>query len=262
MHFQYISDLHLEFVKPKLCNIKNILIPSAPYLAILGDLSNPYNKNFGEFFNYYSPLFKNIFYVSGNHEYYYKKTFEEIETHIQFICSKYPNVHYLNNKTIQIENIIILGTTLWSNTLNNLHIKYYLNDYIKIYSTRDTEDTEDTEDKKLINVTPKFTTSLHLHSVEWLNSELEKYKDQIIIVLTHHLPSFKLIHPKYAECEYNDGFVSDLDYIFEKNNNIKYWLCGHTHTQINICINQTICLTNPCGYPGETQYNKQACIDI
>lgn len=250
--FQFISDLHLEFLKPKLVHIKKFLIPSAPNLLILGDLVPPTHPNFKLFFDYYSPLFEHIYYVSGNHEYYSKKTYFEIEDCLKNECSKYPNVHYLNNQSILLENdnIVILGTTLWSNTLNNKYIKYDMNDYYKIY------------EKENKNVTTKFTTNLHLQAVEWLNSELELHRDKTILVLTHHLPSFKMIHEKYKDSQINDGFASHLDDIMNTHSNIKYWLCGHTHSAIHIRINQTECITNPCGYPGETTYNKKAIIEI
>ena len=48
MKIQLISDLHLEFYNEIIDSnvIKKILIPSAPYLAICGDLCYPYKNQY------------------------------------------------------------------------------------------------------------------------------------------------------------------------------------------------------------------------
>lgn len=61
-----ISDTHIIFSK------KNFPMPesSSDYLFCAGDIGNPKDKMFKKFFDSASSLYKQIFYVTGNHEYY------------------------------------------------------------------------------------------------------------------------------------------------------------------------------------------------
>lgn len=261
MQFQFASDLHLEFVTG---TIDQIIEPSAPYLALLGDIGYPFSDIYQEFIGWCSKMFTKIFIISGNHEYYVqhisaRPTMNEIDNQIQKVCSLYPNVIFLNNSLCQLtDDIIILGTTLWSFIPPNDRpiIKHFMNDYRNIYALNDTG-------KHRILVTPVDTTSIHVENVKWLNEQLNQHTNKTIIVLTHHLPSFKLINEKYANEPSNSGFASNLDHLMENHTNIKYWLCGHTHSCAKVMIGSTTCLINPCGYPGENdKFDKKAVIDL
>ena len=77
-----------------------------------------------------------------------------------------------------------------------------------------------------------------------------------IIVITHHLPTRHLIHPKYYK--YNDTtgccFVSDLDHI--QSPQLLAWICGHTHTSMSYIHQQpphTLYLVNPLGNDNENE---------
>lgn len=259
---QFLSDIHLENHKQEV-NILNFLKPSATYLAILGDLGYPNHENYKEFLRQASALFEKVFLVSGNHEYYitqYKEfnTMDDVNKLIQEICTNFPNIFYLNNKEyILDDDIIILGTTLWSNIPEeySAHVALMLNDYNYIYKNHNNEKLNiDTND-----VTKLFNTNL-----EWLSENLNYYKNKKIIILSHHLPSFQLIHRMYVGNVINYGFASNLDYFMKEKNNIKYWLCGHTHFCMEAKINECFCITNPLGYRGShnRNYNKEKIITI
>ena len=74
------------------------------------------------------------------------------------------------------------------------------------------------------------------------------------IVMTHHLPSYKLIHPEYQKIEYekyNSAYASDSDGLVYK---AKLWIHGHTHKASDIIFDGiTRCICNPYGY-----YNDDA----
>ena len=253
---QFTSDLHLEFYKEDM-DIKTWLIPSAPYLAILGDLGYPYHKNFMEFLSQVSKIYKKVFFVPGNHEYYQydvqkAQTIEEINLKIKKICSSFDNVFMLNNNEYILDNYIILGTTLWSKIPEEYEemIKYNINDYNDIYYNLNNE-------KRLI--TTQFINAEYIKNLNWLENTIEKYKDKKkIIIMTHHLPSLKLIHKKYDSCPVNCAFASDLDYLIEKYVNIKYWLCGHTHSHVKATINNCLCIANPFGYNEKNEVENKA----
>lgn len=257
---QLISDIHLEFYKD--INILDFVSPCAPYLAICGDLGYPHLDNFKEFITQASKLYTKVFYVSGNHEYYTCKndslpTIEEIDNQIETICNSLGNVYYLNDKEHLLTNdIVILGTTLWTDIPEDkqMRIQQIVNDYRYIYTT---------EDDCKCTITSEFTTALHNDHVKWLTKKLEEHKDKKVIILTHHLPSFEMISEMYKGSDMNYAFASDLDYLIEKYDGIKFWLCGHTHSNMEVKINNCICITNPLGYKNENKhYNKERFIHI
>ena len=78
MKIRYLSDIHLEFIKPNKLEkfIKKIPIDenSIDEICILaGDIGNPYSSNYDVFMKFISKNFKKSFVIAGNHEYYNKK---------------------------------------------------------------------------------------------------------------------------------------------------------------------------------------------
>lgn len=270
---QYLSDIHLETRKNT--NFNSLLKPSANYLALCGDIGYSDIDIFLCFLEYCSVNFKEVFYVPGNHEFYnhqsrikFKKyksqiknecndlqKFKELEEKYRIetkeeknkillnICNQFKNIHYMDKAVFKIPetDVIIIGCTLWTNLLSNFEMEYY-NDFKKIYET-----SEQTLTIKTYN--------------EWNNEDIlflkksileNKNKNNKIIVLTHHCPTDEVILDKYkVNAGSNNCFFSNQNLITEMGDEIKLWLCGHTHGCKKIKINNTIVATNTLGYEGE-----------
>jgi Icc-related predicted phosphoesterase len=95
---------------------------------------------------------------------------------------------------------------------------------------------------------------LFLKNVNFLTNEIKNNNN--IICLTHHLPSAELIHEKYKNYP-NFMFANDLNYLIKDN--IKLWMCGHSHTCNTKIINNVICTLNPFGYPHEN--SDESCLN-
>jgi predicted phosphohydrolase len=239
MKFQLISDIHLEFHK----NLPEI-IPKAPYLLLAGDVGYPEQPLFEYFLKDVSKKFNTVFYTPGNHEYYQKfkekdepkLTILEIDNLIKNICSKFNNIIYLNKSTYDFDNYKIIGATLWSNIKKT---DYLINDYNQIYKN------------KTDNITINDIINLHNEHLNFIKSEI-KNSQKINIVMTHHLPSKKLILAEYIKKypNYNSHFASDLDYLLDPEY-IHTWVCGHSHSHIEENINDVPCYLNALGYPSE-----------
>ncbi len=211
--FKYISDLHLERVKgnyfPKISNNSN-----ANTLFIAGDLGNPFHKNYKSFLKYSSGNFDKIFLITGNHEYYHKdmKKVLDVDNKINDIVNDIPNVSFLNRTCGEVDDYMVLGTTLWADGF-----RHYENG------------------GKLSNF-GKFAYNRHKSDVRWLrNNIFNKNINKKLIVMTHYLPTYQLILNKFRNHKNLDRFATDLDYLIKPP--VKYWICGHTHCQYETKIN-------------------------
>ena len=243
MRIQLISDLHLECYK-KLPSI----IPKSNYLALCGDIGYPFENHYNEYISLVSKIYEKVFVVSGNHEYYnYKHTMEEIDDQIEKVIKQYNNVYYLNNDEHIVDDIVILGTTLWSDvSKEEVYIKQMMNDYNKIYFNNPHKTF----------ITPKHVTQLFHNNVSWLGHKILEHRHKKIVILSHHLPSFQLISEKYKDSKTNCAYASNLEYLL--HDHVVAWLCGHTHIANEVKINQCLCVVNPRGYPNENlQYDEK-----
>jgi predicted phosphodiesterase len=240
MRLRYISDLHLEFIRPQ--NIQQFLkkiTPGPSEVAILaGDIGNPRQPNYDLFMKYMSTNFKKTFVIAGNHEYYCTDvpyTIDQTDMFLKNYFQQYDNISFLNNSVENYEGKCFIGTTLWSKITRR---DYAINDVDYIPGL----------DRKKYN-------QLNLQCIDFLDISLRNPDNTECIVMTHHLPSLSLIDPKYKTSKlshYNEWFYCDLDdTILQHNAKIKCWVYGHTHTPNKTNIGKTIMACNPIGYPDE-----------
>lgn len=240
---QVISDLHLEFLKaiPKIFRSKFSQKPQfvqAPYLFLAGDIGHPKLDRgiWLQFINLCEQFYDKIFYVSGNHEAYGSEYYETIDT-IKKVFESKPKFVFLERGVVsELGPYKVVGCTLWSD-VNKVGFAS-LNDgaYIKIKSN-----------DSIVNLSHKDVLEFYEKDKEWLESQV----DEKTIVMTHHLPSFKFIAEQYKTYRYdnlNTGFASELDSILLRS---KAWIYGHTHYGSIKQINNTMCICNPYGYPGD-----------
>jgi predicted MPP superfamily phosphohydrolase len=245
---RYLSDLHLEFIKPNKIEKFIRRIPSGidEICILAGDIGNPYKSNYDIFMKFISKNFKKTFVISGNHEYYNEtKTIQETNEFMKDYFQNFNNITFLNNNYEIYENYCFIGTTLWSKIINP---NYKISDVYKI---------------------PNFDyieyNRLNMLSIKFLEDTLENNEN--CIVITHHMPSYSLMDIKYKTehiLPYNQWFYCNMDELIEtKRNKIKCWIYGHTHTPSNVIINEVPFLCNPIGYPNENiNLNFQSTITI
>ena len=191
-------------------------------------------------------------------------------------------LYVLENSAVEINGWTFLGAVLWSDLkeipiLNQNKIREMMNDYHFIKYNHKTLDLQD-------------TTNLFYKSLNWLYNMLDldlppKYKKHAVktnnfrenisktypeinrsktIIITHHLPSFKSVVPKYRNSPLNPAFASNLDSLIE-DSEVPLWIHGHTHSSLDYKIKSTRILCNPRGYPGYEEnplFNSQMIINI
>ncbi len=248
---QYVSDIHLEFhdkynegqITPSM-----FLKPSAPYLALCGDIGIPELRAYETFLAWCSQEYEKVFIVAGNHEYYtyrcpIKNDMPTKQKRIREIVSQYPNIYFLDCNSYYEENynLRILGCTLWSDVslADERQIIKYMNDYRNIFI------------EGINSLLPRKMTEFHVEQKSWLHQEIEKAaeKNENLLILTHYLPSFKLIAAKYEDNPLNMCFATDCEDLMKAP--VKGWICGHSHTGVTKEIRGVQLCMNPYGYTGE-----------
>ena len=245
------SDLHLEFYDNDKCPfLKKLLKPPSDNvkpdnvkcdtLIIAGDFGYPFNKKNAVNQIFVSVLtklklrFEHIVYVSGNHEYYQtlerNRSIEETDKSIRDICDKI-GIHFLQKDSwIHPSGVRFIGCTLWSDI--GPEACKDMNDFQKVF-----------ESKYEYN-------ALHQDHKDWLERQiLVSEQTNPIIVVTHHLPSFKGIAPHYKDATNNSAYASNLDYLFDGP--VIGWAGGHVHYPQSVQINGRFLHINPIGYKGE-----------
>lgn len=237
---QYFSDIHLEMYD--LCKVIRLLrhVPiKAPLCVLAGDIGYPASKQYEVFLKWISNKFEHVFLITGNHEYYSKDlTKEENDQKIKDLIyeNEWKNIHFLHPSNPSFDlpdtNIRFIGSTLWTSIEEGSQV---LND---AYHIKDWSYQKQNE--------------WHFSEKAFLQNEIEKAKveKKRVVVITHHLPSLQLIHPKYRKYgDFNKLFASSIDELI--SDPVLLWIYGHTHTPMEMEMNGVKTVTNPIGYPGE-----------
>lgn len=244
--FHIASDLHLEFGKPF-----EMPKPEGPglHVALLaGDLGHPTKPQYKELLTTTKANFDHVIVVAGNHEYYAKKkgghhaTIDEVLASARQVAQETGCV-FLERESytlpLEEEKVTILGTTLWSHLEPSEYYqaKQGLNDFRMVYFGNGDF------------LTPPVYAAWHKRDATWLSQEIDARSDENLIVMTHHVPTMRVIDPIYHGNPLNMCFVTNLEHLFKPQ--VKLWACGHSHKRGTAQLNSGWCGLNPRGYPGE-----------
>lgn len=243
----YISDIHTEtigeFKFPKSNEHKN------DYLLLNGDIGKPFNEEYINTISNASKNFKTVLVNIGNNELYTQQnhTVDEITIQVQNICNSFSNVYLLNNSGYYITpKLKIIGSILWSKIPKNKYEETITNNENCTTSKFAKVKCREIYINKKFKTTPTDINEMFVQNIKYIEEEIKEAKENNIelIVCTHYLPTFKLCRNKGSK--FNYLFASDLDYL------IKYpviaWLCGHSHYNKDLIINNVICSMNCLGY--------------
>ncbi len=242
-----VSDLHLEKWKTIPIYLQHV---EADILVLAGDIGHPFSQIYHQLISMCAQQFKHVILITGNHEYYKTeelKSMEDIDERVQHIANQYPNVYFLNRQAIVIDHLVFIGCTLWSLPEKKLfHMNYITSDFRNI---------------KDMNISRY--RDLFMINRNYIRSTMMKYKHHKIVVVTHHVPSYKFMVPKYRNDTKRSFYASNLEHLIK---NADYWLCGHTHNSCYLHIHQCHCYVNSYGYPHETHhithFNPHLIIDV
>lgn len=190
-----------------------------------------------------SVQFKHVIMIAGNHEFYHGRWHQALDT-LRNECSQFNNVYFLEDQTKEIDGVLFVGCTLWTDmNKNDWHTKYQvkhgMSDFRIIKNDK----------KNFHNLHPDDVIVRHNKSLEFIKNAVTDISKKIVVV-THHAPSDLSV----AECYkghhlMNGGYRSNLeDFIMDSN--IALWLHGHTHHAFDYVLGNTRVVCNPRGYIG------------
>lgn len=275
MRIKQISDLHTEFREPPF--IEN---DETDVLILGGDICiadhihrNPtddkpgvirkddhihHARRYRRLFEQVSSEFNHVIYVMGNHEFYHGDWNTAVDVMREELV-KYPNIHLLEKDKVVIDDIVFLGASLWTDmnnedplTMINIHremndFKYISNGVINKWDRLRSN-----------HVVERFKLTL-----QWLTLILSEDSRKTVVV-SHHPPSRQSITERFRHALIQNGaFTSNLDQFIADHPQIALWTFGHVHHAHRYYIENTLCVANPYGYPGETTgFNSNRIIDL
>lgn len=227
MKFQIASDIHLDHLT--FYNPSTYIIPSADILILAGDICHSYTmKKHIKFFNYINVSFKKVIFIAGNHEFYNDDniTIEESEKNIKEFLSCFPNIIYLNNNFIKIDNFLLAGSTFW-----------FKPDQITSWF-------------RIPNLTVKDISIMNDISVNFLKSmKNNKESGETLIFITHYPKlSYKKLYESGEESgeDFEENNKNVIEYYdpFNKEDLPTIWISGHTHKNKIEELEETVFISN------------------
>ena len=166
---------------------------------------------------------------------------------------EHSNIHYLENKLIIIDNVLIFGGTMYTdfNLYNNSLLSQrvaerYMNDFRYVYTTKDLPNIRKVNPDDYIEWFNEFKKKL------FFAVKVANHNNCDMIILTHFAPSKKSISKKYNDFkELNPAYASDLSNYIRNHSCIKLWVHGHMHDSFDYNIKQCRVICEPYGYSRE-----------
>ena len=247
MRLHILSDLHL--------GVQGMEHPrtDADVVVLAGDIARPeqavaWARGFG----------KPVLYVPGNHE-FYGASLQQTARTLRALCADGP-VQLLDNRSLALQGVRFVGTTLWSDFRiagegqaradAMQEAQRLVRDFQRIR-------TAEQPDAPLFS--PQDAAALYDANVQWLARELARPFDGPTVVITHHAPSPRSIHPRFAGSPLNACFVSDAEYLL-RGQRTALWIHGHTHDSFDYQVDGTRVICNARGY-AKTGVNENARFD-
>ena len=234
MKLHILSDLHLSasaFEAPA---------TDADVIILAGDIARPKDA-----IAWASAFTKPTLYVPGNHEFYGGSLASTVHE-LKQLC-RGSNIQVLDNDAVVMNGVRFLGATLWTDfqlfgegEKRDLAVKeamHFIRDFSRIRM-------DEASDALFTPVASAKQFALHAN---WLEEQLAEPFSGQTVVITHHAPSPKSIHPRFADSPLNACFVSDAVRLMD-GKRASLWIHGHTHDSFDYVVNGTRVVCNPRGY--------------
>ena len=243
MRIQILSDLHVEFG-----TAIPTLAPGAEILVIAGDLGPATWRPIRGAAEIWADA-EHVLYVPGNHE-FYGEDIEQARRILALDCGL-EGVTLLDPGAVTIGHVRFIGATLWTDFRLDRSVRE-LDTHLAVGAgLRDfagaIRDWNSPEGDSCL--TTREAARRHRLELAFIEAELAAAAEAGLeaVVVTHHAPSPRSIHPRFAGSPLNAGFASDLEETILRFQPA-LWIHGHVHNAVDVTIGRTRVLANPHGY--------------
>ena len=94
---------------------------------------------------------------------------------------------------------------------------------------------------------------MHSFCLDFIKQSLAESTAKHIVVVTHHLPTLKVVAPHHKGSVLNSAFATELGQLIT-DNRIDAWINGHSHPNIDAEINETKVVCNQMGYVFQNEH--------
>jgi predicted phosphodiesterase len=253
MRINILSDLHLGV------SALDRPVNDADLVVLAGDIAPPRQAA-----AWALRFAKPVVYVLGNHE-FYGGCIDSTADELKALCAG-THVHVLDNDEIVIAGVRFLGTTLWTDfmlfgagearEMAMAEAQRLMRDFSRIRAG----------DDPATLFTPAQSVTLFQRHADWLGRALARPHAGPTVVVTHHAPSPKSIHARFAGSPLNACFVSDAEHLAGAER-VSWWIHGHTHDSFDYDLHGTRVVCNPRGYAKagvneNPRFDPDLCIDV
>ena len=212
----------------------------ADLVVLAGDIARP-----AEAVAFARGLGKPVLYVPGNHE-FYGASLDGTVTQLRALCEG-TQVHLLHDDALVLAGVRFLGTPLWTDfELFGSGAGRAEAEEAAARFMRDFQRIRVREDSPTL-LTPAASAALFQGHAAWLAGQLAQPFDGPTVVITHHAPSPRSIHPRFAGSPVNACFVSRAEQLLGQDK-VALWVHGHTHDSFDYEVAGTRVVCNPRGY--------------
>jgi len=248
MTFHLMSDIHLEFGPLHLDESRDV---GDAVLLVAGDYGMVTQRSHVEYMKHLAARYRRVLHTAGNHEYYGGRI-DKVDRMWRELELEVPNYRYLNPGQTTIDDVLVLGASLWtdihqSNPLDMYHVELSINDYKKIT-------VKDGNNYRKLRA--RDTTTINRTHRNYLSDRLAEVRNRsdirAVVVMTHHAPLDVCVAPEhrndyptnyaYHNTRMEDWFTDDI--------RIDAWVHGHTHHPYTETVGRTRLICHPRGYVG------------
>jgi len=190
-----------------------------------------------------SVQFKHVIMIAGNHEFYHGRWYQALDT-LRHECNQFSNVYFLEDQVKEIDNVMFVGSTLWTDMNKNdwytkYQVKQGMSDFRIIKNDKN----------NYHSLHPDDVIVRHAKSLEFIKTTVANTSKKVVVV-THHAPSDLSVADCYKGQQLMNGAYRTNLEDFVMDSNINLWCHGHTHHSFDYMLGNTRIVCNPRGYIG------------
>jgi predicted phosphodiesterase len=246
MKINILSDLHLGFSAMERPGTE------ADLVVLAGDIARP-----REAVDWALGLAKPVLYVPGNHE-FYGSSLDGTIAELRRLCAGTP-ICLLDDDEVIVDGVRFIGSTLWTDF--ELFGPALRRDEAMAAGARMLRDFSRirVRDAAADLFTPIDAAARFRRHASWLDERLGEAHAGPTVVITHHAPSPRSIHARFAGSPLNACFVSNAEHLLGAPR-AALWIHGHTHDSFDYDCGGTRVVCNPRGYARDGVI-ENACFD-